>query len=49
MRGELFNELRMAFEFFLVTRGAEVDCLSFQIYFCCFSSSTAPHTGSLNQ
>jgi hypothetical protein len=37
MRRELFNELlRMAFEFFLATRGTEVVCLSFKIYFCCF-------------
>jgi len=55
MRRELFNELlRMAFEFFLATRGAEVVRLSFKIYpeFCCsfvkhsaadtVSQSTAP-------
>jgi len=38
VRRKLFNELlRMAFEFFLATRGAEVVCLSFKIYpkFCC--------------
>jgi hypothetical protein len=39
MKRKLFNELlRMAFEFFLATCGAEVVCLAFKIYpeFCCF-------------
>jgi len=37
MRRRLFNELlRMPFEFFLTTRGAEVVCLAFKTYpkFC---------------
>jgi len=39
MKRKLFDELlRMAFEFFLATHGAEVVCLSFKGYFefCCF-------------
>jgi len=47
MRRKLFNELlRMAFKFFLTTRGAEVVCLSFKIYleFCCsFVKHSAAH------
>jgi len=47
LRCKLFSELlRVSFEFFLATRGAEVVCLSFKIYLelgCFFVKHSAAH------